>query len=151
MNTITAAASTTVFVATSELPGAPSNMPSAAFLTVGAHVDADGDGLYDGRELWQWGTDPLRCDTDGDGVADGGEVATGTSPLARDTDADGYDDDEEGLAGTDPLFANAGSDSTIRYFYDDDNRLVGTYAGSSNGASSTVLSGAGNPLVLQIR
>lgn len=147
----TAATSTTVFVATSDLPGAPTNMPSAAFLTVGAHVDADGDGLYDGRERWQLGTDPLRWDTDGDGVADGGEVAVGTNPLARDTDADGYDDDEEGLAGTDPLVADAGSGSTVRYFYDDDDRLVGSYAGSSGCAACAALSAAGNPLVLQTR
>jgi hypothetical protein len=43
--------------------------------------DTDGDGLLDGEEVLQFGTDPLLFDTDGDGLSDGLEVATGSDPL----------------------------------------------------------------------
>ena len=44
--------------------------------------DTDGDGLTDGAEVSDFGTDPLIVDTDGDGVIDGAEVDDETDPLA---------------------------------------------------------------------
>lgn len=43
--------------------------------------DSDGDGLKDGREVNDLGTNPLLGDTDGDGLWDGLEVQTGSNPL----------------------------------------------------------------------
>ena len=126
-----------VFVACLDLPGAPVAMPSAAFFVAGTHDDADGDGIYDGRERIVYGTDPMRPDTDGDGLSDGCEVAIGTSPHLRDTDGDGYPDDEEAAAATNPLSPNAGAATSIRYVYDDDDRIVAAYAGAGGGASVT--------------
>lgn len=140
-----------VFVARTDMPGSPAIMPSAAFFDAATHEDTDGDGLYDGREIRLHGTDPARWDTDGDGLADGYEVAQGLSPLLLDTDADGYPDDEEIAAQTDPLSPNVGASGSIRYFYDDDDRLVSVYVGLDGGASTTHWSSSGNPDDVQIR
>ncbi len=43
--------------------------------------DTDGDGLLDGEEVTEQGTDPLLFDTDGDLVSDGLEVVAGSDPL----------------------------------------------------------------------
>ena len=140
-----------VFVATADMPESPANMPSAAFFSAGTHDDSDGDGLYDGRELRLHGTDPLRADTDGDGLLDGYEVAQGISPLSRDTDGDGYPDDEEISASTNPLAPNAGATGSIRYFYDDDDRLVAAYVGAGGGASVTNWTPSGDPFAVSER
>ncbi len=52
--------------------------------------DEDGDGLKNGIEAHQTGTDPLRADTDNDGNPDGPEV--GDIASATDTDEDGLID-----------------------------------------------------------
>lgn len=44
-------------------------------------TDSDNDGLSDGTELAETGTDPRDPDTDGDGILDGMEVHKGTNPL----------------------------------------------------------------------
>ena len=137
---------TEVFVASAEMPGAPAAMLPAAFFLAGTHDDVDGDGLYDGRELRLYGTDPLRPDTDGDGLSDGYEIAAGTAPLCRDTDGDGYPDDEEIAASTNPLSPNPGAAATIRYFYDDDDRLVAAHTGTGGGSSVTGWSPSGDPV-----
>lgn len=134
-----------VFVALLDLPGAPAAMPSAAFFVAGTHDDADGDGIYDGRERIVYGTDPLHPDTDGDGLPDGCEIASSTSPILRDTDGDGYPDDEEIASATNPLVANAGAAATIRYVYDDDDRLTAAYVGNAGGASLTEWTSTGDP------
>ena len=65
--------------------------------------DTDGDGLDDDEED-ALGTDPNNPDTDGDGLSDGDEVNEyGTDPLLADTDGGGVDDGDELDAGTDPL------------------------------------------------
>jgi hypothetical protein len=51
--------------------------------------DTDNDGLYDGLEVNQYGTNPKRTDTDSDTLPDGMEIEKGTSPLNSDTDGDG--------------------------------------------------------------
>ncbi len=43
--------------------------------------DSDGDGLLDGAEFNDLGTNPTKADTDGDGVSDGGEINSGLDPL----------------------------------------------------------------------
>ncbi|MFM8437939.1 MAG: OmpA family protein, partial [Candidatus Kapaibacterium sp.] len=43
-------------------------------------ADTDVDGLSDGLEVLEYGTDPLNVDTDDGGVKDGMEVSRGTSP-----------------------------------------------------------------------
>jgi len=43
--------------------------------------DSDGDGLFDGEEALDLGTDPIVADTDNDGTPDGKEVSQGTDPL----------------------------------------------------------------------
>lgn len=43
--------------------------------------DSDDDGLADGEEVNEYGTDPLGRDTDGDGVDDGAEVRQNADPL----------------------------------------------------------------------
>lgn len=43
--------------------------------------DSDRDGLLDGAEYYEYGTDPLNPDTDGDGYGDGLEITVGTDPL----------------------------------------------------------------------
>jgi hypothetical protein len=88
-------------------------------------ADTDGDGLNDGREVNEIGSDPTATHSDDDGVPDGIEVANGMDPTsmhsdddgipddeeyqsealdptATDTDDDGLEDDEERAAGTDP-------------------------------------------------
>jgi hypothetical protein len=87
--------------------------------------DTDGDGLWDGPEVFQYFTDPNVADTDGDGFSDGYEVlhetdplfadsdndtlensyeiSIGTDPFNPDTDGDGLRDDVEVMIGTDPL------------------------------------------------
>jgi Bacterial TSP3 repeat len=54
--------------------------------------DTDGEGLNDGRELFQTKTDIRNPDTDGDGLNDYIEVSTGTSPKDPDSDKDGLCD-----------------------------------------------------------
>ena len=54
--------------------------------TVGATVDADGDGLSTATER-EHGTDPCSVDTDEGGETDGSEVASGANPLLPDDDA----------------------------------------------------------------
>ncbi len=43
--------------------------------------DTDGDGLPDGQEVFDLGTNPTLADTDNDGTPDGKEVEQGTDPL----------------------------------------------------------------------
>ena len=57
--------------------------------------DTDGDGLLDGEEVRQYGTDPRNRDTDGDTLSDGTEAAGCTSPINPDTDGDGIPDNQD--------------------------------------------------------
>lgn len=57
--------------------------------------DTDKDGLDDGAEVGNYGTDPLSTDTDGDGLPDGEEVNSGTNATNPDTDGDGLSDGRE--------------------------------------------------------
>ena len=72
--------------------------------------DTDQDGLFDGFEVAQ-GFDPLQfgdanLDPDGDGLDNLQEQTLGTSAIKVDTDGDGINDDVEFALMTDPLDAN---------------------------------------------
>ena len=81
---------------------------------VSDNYDTDSDGLGDGYELFESGTDPRSSDTDGDGFVDKWEVTyngtPGVDPLveamasdfASDIDNDGLVLSEEAKANTDP-------------------------------------------------
>jgi hypothetical protein len=58
-------------------------------------ADSDGDGLDDGVEIEEYGSDPTVKDTDGDGVPDGIEAANGMDPASVHSDDDGIRDDVE--------------------------------------------------------
>lgn len=78
-------------------------------------VDTDGDGLPDGYEIWDTGTNPLVADSDGDGLPDGYEILTAhTDPLVSDgdldLDGDGKTTWEEYQSGTHPLYADTDFD-----------------------------------------
>lgn len=94
-------------------------------------ADSDGDGVDDGTEVNDLGTDPIDTDTDADGTIDGDEVAQGTDPLTADVaetsaddpavetgapgdaDGDGYPDDQELAIGTDPNDADTDDDGLL--------------------------------------
>jgi hypothetical protein len=68
-----------------------------------AWLDADGDGL---TNQWEYlsGLNPLLADTDNDGLDDGREInELGTDPTDFDSDNDGRSDGQEIALGTDPL------------------------------------------------
>jgi hypothetical protein len=73
-------------------------------------ADTDGDGLADGTEVDEYGTDPTEPDTDDDGLTDSTEVDRGTDPLADDTDGDRLADGTELEKGTDPTVADTDAD-----------------------------------------
>ncbi|MCX7622992.1 MAG: hypothetical protein N2Z82_04465 [Thermomicrobium sp.] len=67
-----------------------------------ASSDSDGDGFVDDEEI-SFGSDPHNPDTDGDGLSDGFEVwQYGTDPTVIDTDWDGTYDGAEYQLGSDP-------------------------------------------------
>ncbi|QCX00925.1 DUF11 domain-containing protein [Aggregatimonas sangjinii] len=79
-------------------------------------ADSDGDGIDDGQEVNNDGTDPLdscssvggmplgTADCDNDGLTNDEEETIGTDPNVADTDGDGIDDGQEvNTDGTDPL------------------------------------------------
>lgn len=73
--------------------------------------DSDGDGIPDGLEVHTYKTNPLKSDSDEDGLSDGQEILTPsnrTDPLRGDTDEDGISDGEEVMRGTDPLIPAGG-------------------------------------------
>jgi hypothetical protein len=119
---------------------------NAFFRAGNADIDSDGDDVPDDREMLLYGTNPALWDSDGDNLADYAELFThGTNPFRRDTDNDGMDDDEELLAGTNPLVANGGTPTTsIRFYYDTDDRLTGAFPGTGSGAVLCPNTPAGN-------
>jgi len=62
--------------------------------------DSDYDGLSDGTEVNELGTDPLDEDTDKDGISDGEEIKLGLDPLSPDSDGDGNPDGQERIQQT---------------------------------------------------
>jgi len=103
--------------------------------------ESDGDGLLDDWEFMQY-LNPARFDTDGDGLGDGWEIGYGFDPLSTtgtngalgNADDDDYSNLEEQLLETDPLISDSGGATgtvaTIRYYYDEDDRLTDFYSGA---------------------
>ncbi|MCB1125814.1 MAG: hypothetical protein KDM81_04920 [Verrucomicrobiae bacterium] len=77
--------------------------------------DTDGDGLQDGAEIADHGSDPLLADTDADGLEDGPEVNTyGTDPTDPDSDNDGLSDgDEVNVYASNPLSRDTDADTFV--------------------------------------
>ena len=73
-------------------------------------ADSDDDGLRDGEEVNNYGTNPLSADSDGDGLRDQGEITVGSSPTNVDSDGDGFDDSAEVAAGLSPTAPNPDPD-----------------------------------------
>lgn len=77
--------------------------------------DSDEDGLPDGYEIWDTGTNPYEADSDGDGLPDGYEILYAhTNPLEADSDDDRDEDGltalEEYRQGTNPLYPDTDFD-----------------------------------------
>jgi hypothetical protein len=86
-----------------------STVATPTFLS--AAGDLDDDNLIDSREFDE-GTDPADPDSDDDGLVDGLEVNNlGTDPLVADSDGGGATDGEELVNGTDPL--DPGDDTVV--------------------------------------
>ena len=113
--------------------------------------DSDGDGIPDDIERLVLGTDPHSADTSGEGLSDWEKAYRyGLDPTVRDTAGDGISDAEKIAAGTDPRVAvsqaqTSAASRSIRYTYDDDDRLTGTWFGLGGASTTTGLSPAGNP------
>ena len=63
-----------------------SNAEELKIHTSPLEMDTDGDGLDDGKEIYDTLTDPLKADTDDDGLDDYFEVKNGLDPLSAYTD-----------------------------------------------------------------
>ena len=73
--------------------------------------DTDEDGLLDGTEVKEYGTNPLSNDTDGDGLRDAQEINGNTDATDPDTDEDGLNDGTEvDEYDTDPTSADTDGD-----------------------------------------
>ncbi len=119
-----------------------------------ADFDEDGDGLASAREAYIYKTLADLFDTDGDGLGDGFELTYGFNPLnlsssesLGDPDNDGFSNLEEQQNATDPTLPNTTGDTgtvgTIRYYYDEDDRLTGFYSGTEV-AQKTILTPSHN-------
>ena len=107
--------------------------------------DSDRDGISDAIENYYFNTDPLKWDTGNSGISDGAKLyRLGLSPFVRDTDGDGYDDEEEIRSGTNPKSVDSGASGTVRYFYDEDDRLEATYSDRNGGGIVYDMTSAGN-------
>jgi hypothetical protein len=122
------------------------------FLAARTDIDSDGDGISDCRETFVLGTDPNKWDSAGLAIGDFARMYVyDLAPLLRDTNGDGMDDDEAILRGMNPVTQNAGvGASTIRYLYDQDDRLTGAFTttsgGTGGGAAHYTVSPAHNAL-----
>lgn len=131
------------------------NQSQRFYIPGNADLDEDFDGLASDRERYLYKTRSDLFDTDGDGLGDGWEMGYGFLPLSTvgtngalgDTDNDGYGNLEEQLKDTNPLQSNSSGDTgtvaTIRYYYDEDDRLTDFYSGAEV-AQKTILTATHN-------
>lgn len=133
-----------------EVAGAPL-LGQRGFFFATRGGDSDGDGIPDDIETWITGTDSMEMDSRGDGLSDWEKVYRyELDPARMDTAEDGISDAEKIQRGLDPRVALTGETlvrarRSIRYAYDKDDRLTGTWFGVGGGATTTTLSPAGNP------
>ena len=131
--------------------GAVSEEDSQFFTAVRSVRDSDGDGIPDAVETYVLGSNPGKSDTSGDGLSDWEKAyRLDLDPTVRDSAGDGVSDAEKIAAGTDPRIALspaqiAAASRSIRYTYDDDDRLTGTWFGLGGASTTTDLTPAGNP------
>ena len=97
--------------------------------------DSDADGLDDGYEMWDFGSNIEEADTDGDGFDDRYEVfVLGTNPSVytadKDSDGDGLTNLQEKEKGTDPYLADSDFDG-INDAIDSEPRKTDTNSGKS--------------------
>ena len=122
-----------------------------------SQLDSDGDGIPDVMEEKVYGTNPNKVDSSGDGISDWEKVYRyDLNPRVQDTAGDGISDDEKILSGTDPRVPltaeqKAAASRSIRYTYDDDDRLTGTFFGLGGASIKTELTPAGNPAEIRNR
>ena len=120
-------------------------------------VDSDGDGIPDEMEEKVYGTNPDKADSSGDGISDWEKAYRyDLNPRVQDTAGDGISDDERILSGADPRVSlttdqKAAALRSIRYTYDDDDRLTGTFFGLGGASIKTELTPAGNPVGIRNR
>ena len=101
----------TVYNRTGDFDG--DGLANAAEMDAATNVDVrdtDEDGLDDGPEVNNHGTDPTTPDTDGDGLRDSEEVVAGTNATTPDSDGDGLSDGEEANSGSKPTDADTDDD-----------------------------------------
>ncbi len=128
---------------------------TSRFYVTGTDYDGDLDGLTSARERYLYKTREDLFSTDGDGLGDGWELGygfdpfstTGTNGALGDADNDGYGNLEEQLNDTGPHDPDGnsitGTVATIRYYYDEDDRLTDFYSGAEV-AQKTILTAAHN-------
>ncbi len=127
------------------------NQQGASPAQISHDGDSDGDGIPDDIERLVLGTNPHRADTSGDGLSDWVKsYRYDLNPTVRDTAGDGVSDAEKIASGNDPRVAlspaeKAAASRSIRYTYDDDDRLTGTWFGLGGASTTTALSPVGNP------
>lgn len=120
-------------------------------------LDSDGDGIPDVMEEKVYGTNPNKADSSGDGISDWEKVYRyDLNPRVQDTAGDGIGDDEKILSGINPRIPltseqKAAASRSIRYTYDDDDRLTGTFFGLGGASIKTELTPAGNPADIRNR
>lgn len=111
------------------------------WLGLGANdSDSDNDGLLDGAEVDQYGSNPLQTDSDGDGFPDKWEADHGLDlnrdDRKEDRDFDFLTNEEEFVAGLNPASSDSDSNGTTDYkqlkgktdwdaLYDRNDRLLG--------------------------
>lgn len=93
------------------------------YLTDLNNDDTDGDGLFDGVEVYHTYTDPLRVDTDNNGVNDGDEdydkdKLTNIEEKSYGTDYDNIDTDFDNLSDYDEVKGVKSKDGTRTYILD---------------------------------
>ncbi len=125
------------------------NSATRFYVAGNADFDEDGDGLASAREKYIYKTLADLFDTDGDGLGDGFELAYGFNPLILssseslgDPDNDGFSNLEEQQNATDPTLPNTTGDTgtvaTIRYYYDEDDRMTDFYCGTEVAQKTTL-------------
>jgi len=108
-------------------------------------IDSTGCGIPDGIKHFVFGGNIWLWDSGGDLLSDWIRFyLLGLTGNAIDSDGDGYTDAEQIMRGFDPTVPLPGASTSIRYYYDEDDRLTATFTGADGGAAAAIVSPAGN-------